>query len=147
MSINKSTDIKDLDYYNSINELLEEDDILELDIHILGWEKKFRVRGLSFGQIEKINKAVTDEDGNIDSELFIYHTLIEGVVRPKMNLTLAKKLADKNGSYVRQLSDEIWNIGRISRKQWDAYIFELERAEKIEKGDFSELVKQKEDEE
>ena len=121
----------DTPYYESAEEVLLEDDVIETDVRVLGWNKKFRIRALTFGQMSKINKHATIretnkelgvEAGEIDNELWTYWTIVEGVTRPRFKIETAKKLAESNGEYVKILADEIWNIGRVSKKVWDEYI-------------------------
>jgi hypothetical protein len=131
----------EFDYYNSIDELLLEDDIVETDIRVVGWDKKFRIRALTFGQMERINKNAADKEGNIQSDEFVYWTLVEGIVRPKMRIEQARRLADSNGLFLKELSDEIWSMGRISKKLWDSFIEESKRRTKIEKDDFTDEKK------
>lgn len=130
------------DYYDTAEQLLTETDIVETDIRIVGWNKKFRVRGLDFGQMDRINKRATiletDKDkglvaGEIDNKEWVYWTIVEGVVRPKFTYLQAKKLSEKNGSFVQELADNIWEIGRLSRTLFDTYISELQRNNKLEK--------------
>ncbi len=126
----------EVDYFDSAKEITEEEDRVELDIHILGWSKKMRIRALSFAQMEKINKMATytesDKDkgivaGELNHEEWIYWTIKEGVVRPMMSIGQARSLSDNNGEFVRELADEIWNLGRISKTMWNAYITEQRR--------------------
>jgi hypothetical protein len=114
---------QDREYYSNIEELIAETDIVETDVYIAGWNKKFRIRGLNFGQQEDINTKSTNKDtGELDHKEWVLWTLVHGVVRPMMNYTQAKMLIDKNGTFLNSLADEIWNIGRISRKVFDDYI-------------------------
>jgi len=127
---------ENIEYYNDAEELLAETDIVETDVRIVGWVGKFRIRALTFGQMEKINRMAivkqADEKlgkvvGELDNEELVYWTIKEGVVRPHFTITQARKLADNNGEFVRMLSDEIWNLGRISKRAWDAYINEQKK--------------------
>lgn len=136
-----------VEYYNSIDELLAEEDIVETDVKIIGWKGKLRIRALTFGQMEKINQQATakkDDDtkgikaGELDSTEFVFWTLVEGVVRPKMNITMARKFIDNNGTFVKELSDEIWNIGRLSKRLFDAYVQETKRAAAVQRGDIKD---------
>lgn len=128
------------EYYASSDELLREDDIIETDIKILGWRKKFRVRALTFAQMEKINKNATDKDGIMNSELFVYWTIVEGVIRPRFKIDQAMRLAESNGAFVQELSDEIWRLGRVSKKLWDEFLEEAKHRNKLDKGDFRDEV-------
>lgn len=133
MSINRNPkDIHELDYFETPKEVTLEDDRLEIDIHVSGWQKKMRIRALSFAQMERINKSSMDKEGKIDSEQWVYWTIKEGVVRPGFTLPMAQELAENNGSFVRELADEIWELGRISKRQWDAYIETQKRLAEIE---------------
>lgn len=130
--------LSDVDYYTNADDLLSEDDIIETDIRIVGWKKKFRIRALTFAQMEKINKNSEDEKGNMQHDLFVYWTIVEAVVRPKMKIDQVKRLSESNGSFVQELSDEIWKLGRVSKELWDKFIEEANRATKIEKGDMKD---------
>jgi hypothetical protein len=133
-----------IEYYNEAEELLAESDIVEIDIRITGWSKKLRIRALTFGQMERINRMATvkqsDERehkvaGELDNEEFVYWTIKEGVIRPRFTITQARKFIDNNGEFVRQLSDEIWNLGRISKRAWDAYIEEQKKLAAVNNSD------------
>lgn len=122
-----------IDYFESAKEVSLEDDRIETDIHISGWAKKMRIRALSFAQMELINKKATHkETGNLDHAEWVYNTIQQGVVRPLFTYNSARELADNNGAFVRELADEIWNLGRISKRMWDAYILEQKRLAAIE---------------
>jgi len=122
------------EYYTSAKEITLEDDRLEIDIKITGWSKMLRIRALSFAQMEKINKlSMNQETGKLDSELWTYHTICEGVLIPRFNLPMAKELADNNGAFVREIADEIWELGRISKTQWDKFIDEHTKLAELEK--------------
>lgn len=127
---------EETEYYSEAEEVLGESDIVEIDVRITGWSKKFRIRALTFGQMERINRMSTikqnDERegrvaGELDNEEFVYQTIKEGVIRPHFTITQSRKFVDNNGEFVRQLSDEIWNLGRISKRAWDAYIEEQKK--------------------
>jgi len=135
---------EETEYYDSANQVATEEDRVEIDIKITGWEKKMRIRALSFAQMEKINKMATiqetDKDerriaGEMDKAEWTYWTIKEGVVRPYFTIAQARELADNNGSFVRELADEIWNLGRISKRMWDAYILEQKKAAALEESD------------
>lgn len=121
-----------VDYFDNAREVTLEDDRIETDIHVQGWSKKMRIRALSFGQMETINKKATDKDGKLDHAEWVYNTIKEGVVRPMFTYNQAKELADNNGEFVRALADEIWQLGRISKRIWDAYLLEQKRLAEIE---------------
>ncbi len=130
-----------IEYYSSPVELLTEDDIIETDVKVLGWDKKFRIRALTFGQMNAINKASMDsETGNLQQDEWTYWTIVEGVVRPKFKIEQARKLADNNGEFVKNLADQVWELGRISKKVWDEFIAESERAVKAAKEEFKDLA-------
>jgi hypothetical protein len=130
-----------LEYYNSPAEILEEDDIIETDVKVLGWNKKFRIRALTFGQMNTINKNATNADtGALQQDEWAYWTIVEGVVRPKFKIAQARLLSSNNGEFVKNLADEIWGIGRISKKVWDEFIEESNRAIKAGKDDFKDLT-------
>lgn len=132
---------KELEYYTSAQEVVQEEDRVEIDIHIHGWSKKMRIRALSFEQMEVINRRstvqVTDQEkgliaGTLDHAEWVYNTIKEGVVIPRFTYTSAKALADNNGEFVRELADEIWQLGRISKKMWDTFIKEQTLLNKVE---------------
>lgn len=110
------------EYYEDIDEFLGDDQSVEFDIVIRGMNKRLRIRALSFVQMERINKQATESDGTVDNTKFVLHTLVEGVVRPRFNETKAKKLLDANGETIKELAESIWQLGRISKKQFEEYI-------------------------
>lgn len=118
--------LPDGEYYDSADELIEEDDIIETDVKIAGWNKKFRIRALDFEQMGRINKnSVDKESGELDNEEWTYQTIAEGVIRPRFKIEKARKLSKSNGEFVKALADEIWNLGRISKPLWEKYIAEI----------------------
>lgn len=117
----------DIEYYNTAEEVLAETDLAETDCHIIGWGRKFRIRALTFGQQEKINQLSIDDKGNLKHDEFVYHTIVEGCVRPRFNITQSRKLCDNNGEFVKKLSEEIWRLGRVSKSQFDAYVTEQKK--------------------
>ena len=54
------------EYYESVDDLLRDDSILEVDITIKGLSKRVRIRALSFLQMEKINQQ-SSKNGEIDN--------------------------------------------------------------------------------
>jgi hypothetical protein len=122
----------EIDYFDNAKEVSLEDDRVETDIHISGWGKKMRIRALSFAQMEIINKKSTDDKGKLDHAEWVYNTIQQGVVRPLFTINSARELADNSGEFVRELADEIWNLGRISKRMWDAYILEQKRLAEVE---------------
>lgn len=124
----------DVEYYNTVEELYTESDLVETDAYVQGWSKKFRIRGLSFKQQEEINKHSTDKDsGELLHDEWVYHTIAQGVIRPRITYEQAKKLADKNGTFLNMLADEIWAIGRVSKSLFDDYIANLKTLQELEK--------------
>jgi hypothetical protein len=132
----------EIEYFNNAQEIAQEQDRIELDVHPLGWSKKLRIRALSFEQMEKINKMAAYIEtnkkenivaGELNHSEWVYWTLKEGIVRPMMTISQARMLADNNGEFVRELADEIWNLGRISQRMWDAYITEQKMRSELEK--------------
>lgn len=133
---------KDIEYFGSVQEIAQEDDRVETDVHIIGWEKKLRIRALSFEDMDKINRfsKVRKKDekeqrevGDLDQAEWTYWTLVYGVVIPRMTISQARLLADNNGDMVRQLTDEIWNLGRISKKLWNRFMDEQKKLAAMEK--------------
>jgi hypothetical protein len=108
-------------YYDSITEFLQEDDLCELDVHLVGLEKQFRIRALDFAAMEKINQ-LSGKDGVMDTIVFTIQTIVHGVVRPKINPEQAQKLITKNGAVIRELADQIWLLSRITPKTLQAYL-------------------------
>ncbi len=123
-----------MEYFDNAKAVTLEDDRIETDIHVQGWGKKLRIRALSFAQMESINKKALDKDGKLDHAEWTYNTIKEGVTRPAFSYNAARELADNNGEFVRQLADEIWQLGRISKKMWDAYILEQKRLAALDTG-------------
>ncbi len=110
-----------VDYYDSAQQFLKEDTVVEIDIHIVGLERKFRIRALTLGQMELINQKSTI-DGKLDSALFTVNTIIEGVVRPKFTKTLVDDMLASNGEIMRELSEQIWQLGRVTKSTFEKYV-------------------------
>lgn len=115
----------DTEYYDSAKDFLAEETQIELDIQVVGMDKKLRIRALTFGQMEKINRT-SIVDGRLDSVEFTLNTILEGVVRPRFTKENVRDLIDFNGDIVRELSNQIWQLGRITKKTFDAYIKAVE---------------------
>jgi hypothetical protein len=109
------------DYYEDVDDFLKEDQTIEVDIKAKGMNKRIRIRALSFSQMEKINKLSTVE-GKTDNSEFVINTIIEGVVRPKFNSAQAKRLLDAHGETVKEIAENIWQLGRISKSTFEEYI-------------------------
>lgn len=120
------------DYYDSALEMVREDNIVETDVQVRGWDKQIRIRALTFSQQNAINKQADDGNGGLDHALWVYWTIVHGVVRPRFTIETAKLLADSNGTAVKALADRIWELGRISKSDWDAFIKEQERLAQAE---------------
>lgn len=130
----------DIPYFVHPDEVMNQDDIIEADVRVLGWDKKFRIRALTFGQMDKINKAAIDsETGNLKMDEWTFQTIAEGVIRPRFRIEQARRLIDSNGDYVKQLAEQIWELGRLNKKVWDAFIEESKRANKAAKEEFHDL--------
>lgn len=112
----------EMPYYDNVDAFLAEDDLLELDVSIVGYKGKFRIRALNFQQMEFINRAAKLPDGTDDSTEFALATIQQGVIRPKFNTVNARKLLEKNGAAVRELVDTIWALGRITKDAFDSYM-------------------------
>ena len=122
-----------MQYYENVEEFILEDDIPETDIQISGWKKGFRMRGLTFGQMEKINKNALDPDtGKLKSDEFAYWTIVEGIVRPRITIDNARKMQDKNGELVRELVDNIWRFSKFSRAIFEQYMKAQEELEELQ---------------
>lgn len=109
------------DYYTDVDDLLKDDQTIETDVQAKGMGKRLRIRALSFAQMEKINKLST-VDGKIDNSEFVINTIIEGVVRPKFNSAQAKRLLDAHGETVKEIAENIWQLGRISKTTFEDYL-------------------------
>lgn len=123
----------EVDYYDTAEEILREDDIIETDVVVQGWAKKLRIRALNFGQMTEINQKSTNEKGELVEKDFVLNTLRHGIIRPKFNSAQLEKLLEKNGETVKQLSDEIWDLGRISKKIFDDYVAALKEKDESTK--------------
>ena len=129
-------------YFSSANEILSADDRVQTDVHFEGWgDKSMRIQALSFDDMEYINNMSTNPDGDIDSKLYHYHTIIRGVIIPKFNLEQVKQLDEKNGYLVRELVQNIWQLGRISKKAWDSYINALNEQSELDEKDEQKTTK------
>jgi len=136
------SELETTEYFLSANDVLEQDDRVETDVIVSGWNKKLRIRALSFDEMTKINEqSYKTEDGKTTDTMnqaeFSYWTIVYGVIRPRFNITQARKLKDNNGEIIKNLTDEIWNLGRIPKQIFDDYIAEQKRATKLSNGDFS----------
>jgi len=114
-----------VEYFQSAAEIGKEEDLIETDIVLQGWSKKLRIRALDFGQMARITEKSTNDKGEVVERDFILQTLIEGIIRPKITQSQASVFLEKNGELIKQLSDEIWGLGRISKKVFDEYIATL----------------------
>lgn len=114
------------EYYDNVDDLLQDDSMLEVDLTIKGLKKRLRIRALSFAQMEKINQ-LSQKGGEIDNTEFTVNTIVEGLIRPKMNSAQAKKLLDANGEVVRELAENIWTLGKISKDTFEKYLETLEK--------------------
>lgn len=115
------------EYYEDIEDFLKDDPTLEVDVKAKGMRKRLRIRALTFAQMERISQASTT-DGKVNNSEFVLHTLVEGVVRPKLNTAQAKRLLDAHGETVKEIADSIWQLGRISRGAFDEYIKALQES-------------------
>jgi len=109
------------EYYDNVDDLLSDDSLLEVDLVIKGLKKRLRIRALSYAQMEKIN-SLSQKSGETDTVEFTINTIVEGLIRPKMNSAQAKKLLDANGEVVRELAENIWTLGKVSKDAFDKYI-------------------------
>lgn len=124
------------EYYNSPTELLAEDDLVETDIKVGGWKKHFRIRALTFEQMDDINmKALDPKTNTLRQKEWVYWTIVHGVVRPAFKIEQARMLGASNGEFVKELADNIWEIGRLDKTVWDNFIAESERANKVDSDD------------
>ncbi len=118
------------DYYEDTDDFLKDDPTIEVDIKAAGMGKRLRIRALSFAQMEKINKLST-VDGKVDNSEFVVNTIMEGVVRPKFSSVQAKRLLDAHGETVKEIAENIWQLGRISKKTFDEYLKTLQELKAI----------------
>jgi hypothetical protein len=114
------------EYYDNVDDLLNDDSLLEVDLVIKGLKKRLRIRALSYAQMEKIN-SLSQKSGETDTVEFTINTIVEGLIRPKMNSAQAKKLLDANGEVVRELAENIWTLGKVSKDAFDKYIQALNK--------------------
>lgn len=119
------------DYYNSVDDLLSDDSLLEVDLVIKGLKKRLRIRALSYAQMEKIN-SISQKSGEIDTTEFTINTIVEGLIRPKLNSAQAKRLLDANGEVVRELAENIWTLGKVSKDAFDKYIQALNKDSELQ---------------
>ena len=84
-----------------------------------------RIRALNFSQMQKVNEYATDEKGNLNRLKWTVATLAEGFVIPRMTYTQAEQLIEKNGNIIQTLAEEIWRLGKISKKIFDDFLKEL----------------------
>ena len=118
------------DYYEDVDDLLKDDQTIEIDIQAKGMKKRLRIRALSFSQMEKINK-VSQIDGKVDNSEFVINTIIEGVVRPKFNSAQAKRLLDAHGETVKEIAENVWQLGRISKSTFEQYLKTVQELNEI----------------
>jgi hypothetical protein len=124
----------DVEYYDSAEDIFKESDLVETDVHIQGWNRKFRIRALSFKLQEEINQKATDKDsGELNHQEWVLWTIVHGVIRPRITYDQAKGFLEKNGTFVNNLADDIWAIGRISKSIFDDYIANLKTLSELEK--------------
>jgi hypothetical protein len=109
------------DYYDDVDDFMKDDQTIEVDISNKGMKKRLRIRSLSFAQMEKINK-LSQVDSKLDNSEFVINTIIEGVVRPRFNSAQAKRLLDAHGETVKEIAENIWQLGRISKTTFDDYL-------------------------
>jgi hypothetical protein len=114
------------EYYENVDDLLQDDAMLEVDLTIKGLKKRLRIRALSFAQMEKINQ-LSQKNGEVDNTEFTVNTIVEGLIRPKLNSAQAKKLLDANGEVVRELAENIWTLGKISKDAFEKYLETLSK--------------------
>ena len=119
------------EYYDNVDDLLNDDSLLEVDLVIKGLKKRLRIRALSYAQMEKIN-SLSQKSGETDTVEFTINTIVEGLIRPKMNSAQAKKLLDANGEVVRELAENIWTLGKVSKDAFDKYIQALNKDHELQ---------------
>ena len=122
------------DYYEGVDDLLNDDTLLEVDLSIKGLKKRLRIRALSYAQMEKIN-GLSQKSGEVDTTEFTVNTIVEGLIRPRMNSAQARKLLDANGEVVRELAENIWTLGKISKDSFDKYVETLRKDTELQDPD------------
>jgi hypothetical protein len=122
------------DYYDSVDDLLNDDTLLEVDLTIKGLKKRLRIRALSYSQMEKIN-GLSQKNGETDTTEFTVNTIVEGLIRPRMNSAQARKLLDANGEVIRELAENIWTLGKISKDSFDKYVETLRKDTELQDPD------------
>lgn len=122
------------EYYDSVDDLLQDDSLLEVDLTIRGLKKRVRIRALTFIQMEKINQQ-SSKNGEVDNIEFTVNTITEGLVRPKLNQAQARKLMEANGEVVRELAENIWTLGKVSKDVFDKYVEALQRDSTLQEPD------------
>lgn len=122
------------EYYDSVDDLLSDDTLLEVDLAIKGLKKRIRIRALSYSQMEKVNSQ-SQKNGEIDATEFTINTIVEGVIRPRMNSAQARKILDANGEVVRELAENIWTLGKISKDSFDKYVETLQKDSELQDPD------------
>lgn len=115
------------EYYEDIDDFLKDDPTLEVDVKATGMRKRLRIRALTFAQMERINKA-SIVDNKVDNIEFVLNTLVEGIVRPKLNTAQARRLLDAHGETVKEIADSIWQLGRVSRGAFEQYVKALQES-------------------
>ena len=122
------------EYYDSVDDLLQDDSLLEVDLTIRGLKKRVRIRALTFIQMEKINQQ-SSKNGEVDNIEFTVNTITEGLVRPKLNQAQARKLMEANGEVVRELAENIWTLGKVSKDVFDKYVEASQRDSTLQEPD------------
>jgi hypothetical protein len=67
------------------------------------------------------------KDGEINNVEFTVNTITEGLVRPKLNPVQARKMMDANGEVVRELAENIWTLGKVSKDVFDKYVQAIQK--------------------
>ena len=113
------TDIDD-DSVLTVDDILEADDIEEKWVEVPEWPKngkpgRVKIRPLSLRQLSSVAKRATRRNAagqdELDRELMVVYTVLDGMVAPKLTMESAKKLGTKNAGAVSRIAAAINALG------------------------------------
>lgn len=109
--------------YATVDDLLEQSDLLEQDVTIRRWHKngrplRLRVKALNLEQQDAIHLAALIKHKKTglweaDRLVFCAHSLVAGVRMPALDLGQAQALVRKNPSVINSLVDFIWALAAL----------------------------------
>lgn len=109
--------------YASVNDLLEQADLLEQDVEIKRWHRngralRVRVKALNLVQQDAIHLAALVKHKKTglweaDRSIFCAQTLMEGLRMPSLDLAQAQALVRKNPVVINSLVDFIWALAAL----------------------------------